>query len=90
MDTVGIKELRDNLSRILKMVEQGKVITVLRHGKGVVELRPTKGDRAQELSERLRTKKVLGGGTGKIGPLKSVVNRKPERPVSDLVVEERR
>jgi antitoxin (DNA-binding transcriptional repressor) of toxin-antitoxin stability system len=90
MDTVGIKELRDNLSRILKMVEQGKVITVLRHGKGIVELRPTKGDRAREVSDRLREKKVLSGGTGKIGPLKTVVNRKPDQPVSDLVIEERR
>ena len=40
METIGVKELRDNLSRILKKVERGEVIRVLRHGRDVMELRP--------------------------------------------------
>jgi antitoxin (DNA-binding transcriptional repressor) of toxin-antitoxin stability system len=90
MESIGVKELRDNLSRILRKVESGKVIRVLRHGRGVVELRPVTVDAEQELVNRLEQMDVLGGGTGRIGPVKTVRNRKPHEPVSDLVREDRR
>ena len=45
MATIGIRELRDNLSRVIKRVEEGEVIRVLRHGKDVVELRPAEKKR---------------------------------------------
>ncbi|MBW1979719.1 MAG: type II toxin-antitoxin system prevent-host-death family antitoxin [Deltaproteobacteria bacterium] len=90
METIGVKELKNNLSRILKMVEQGKVIRVLRHGKDVVELRPIVKDEEQNLIDRLRSKGLLKGGTGKIGQVRTVANQKPHQPVSDLVVQDRR
>ena len=40
MESIGVKELRNHLSWIIRRVEQGDVIQVLRHGKRVVELRP--------------------------------------------------
>ena len=90
METIGVKQLRDNLSRILKKVEKGTAVRVLRHGKDVVELRPVTKAIEQELLNRLRDKDLLGGGTGKIGPVKTVKNLKPETPVSDLVILDRR
>ena len=90
MNTVGIKQLRDNLSRILKMVENGQVVTVLRHGREVVQLKPVENNREKDLLVRLREKRLSQGGTGKIGAIRTVKNRKPETQVSDLVIEERR
>lgn len=90
MESIGVKELRDHLSRILREVEQGRVVRVSRHGKGVVELRPVRTEAQKKIVNRLREADLLGGGTGKVGPVKTVRNRTPDRPVSDLVREDRR
>ena len=90
METIGVKQLRDNLSRILKSVEKGAVVRVLRHGRDVVELRPITKSVEQDLVNRLRDKDLLGGGTGKIGAVKIVRNVTPEMPVSDFVIQDRR
>jgi antitoxin (DNA-binding transcriptional repressor) of toxin-antitoxin stability system len=90
METIAVKQFRDNLSEILKRVEKGQLMRVLRHGKEVVELRPIDNKREQEISNRLKDKELLGGGTGVIGSVKSVKNRKPEMPISDLVTKDRR
>ena len=90
MESIGVKELRDNLSRILKKVENGSVIRVLRHGKAVVELQPLITNKEHIILNQLKEKDILGGGTGHISSIKSVKNLKPDRPVSDLVIEDRR
>jgi len=90
METVGVKELRDNLSRILKKVESGEIVRVLRHGKGIVEIRPVSTSPELELAHRLEARGFLRGGSGRIGPVKSVRNLKPDMPVSDFVIEDRR
>jgi len=90
MGSIGVRELRENLSRVLRKVEQGEVIRVLRHGKDVVELRPIRTQAEQEILNRLQRLDLLGGGTGRIGPVKTVRNRIPEKPVSDFVREDRR
>ncbi len=90
MENVGVKQLRDSLSHILKRVERGEVIRVLRHGKGILELRPIKKNEEQDFLDRLKNKHVLGGGTGEIGHVKKVRNLTPEMPISDIVVEDRR
>ncbi len=91
MEIVGIKQLRDNLSRILKRVESGEVVRVVRHGKDVVEMRPVTKDPGQELLIRLRDKNLLeGGGSRVIGSVKTVKNLTPQAPVSDLIAEDRR
>lgn len=90
METIGVKQLRDNLSRILKSVEKGAMVRVVRHGKDVVELRPITKSVEQDLVNRLRDKDLLGGGTGKIGAVKIVRNVTPKMPVSDFVIQDRR
>jgi antitoxin (DNA-binding transcriptional repressor) of toxin-antitoxin stability system len=39
MVKVGIAEAKDNLAKLIKLAEKGAVITILRHGHPVVELR---------------------------------------------------
>ncbi len=91
MASIGVKELRDNLSRILREVEKGKVIRVLRHGRDIVELRPVASSPEQELVRRLKQSDLLGGaGIGRVDPVKTVRNRMPDKPVSDFVAQDRR
>ncbi len=90
MNTIGVKELRDNLSLILRMVEKGTVVTVHRHGKDIAELRPAGRSDAAETVLELKRKGLLDGGSGVIGNIERVVNRKPEKPVSDIIAEDRR
>ena len=49
------------------MVENGEVVTVLRHGREVVKLKPVEKNREKELLARLRDKQLSQGGAGKIG-----------------------
>ena len=90
MENIGVKELRDNLSRILKKVENGEGVRVLRHGKAVVELQPLMVNKEQNLLNRLKKEDILGGGTGNIGAVKTIKNLKYDKPVSDIVIEDRR
>ncbi len=90
MQSIGVKELRDNISRIIRKVENGETVRVMRHGKGVLELHPITVMPEQRFSEQLKKKGVLSGGSGKINPVKTVKNLKPEKLVSNLVIEERR
>jgi antitoxin (DNA-binding transcriptional repressor) of toxin-antitoxin stability system len=90
MENIGVKELRDGLSSILKKVENGVVIRIMRHGKAVAELKPLMTNRKQLLLNNLKENDMLGGGSGSIGLLKSVKNRLPDGPVSDMIAEDRR
>ena len=90
MESIGVKQLRDKLTHFLKRVEKGEVIRVSRHGKQIVELRPTNQSPEQSLLHRLREKNIIGGGTGKIGAVKTVKNLRPDLPISELVIRERR
>lgn len=90
MEDIGVKELRDRLSNILRKVEGGQVIRIVRHGKAVAELRPLLASKEQRLINKLKEDDLLGGGSGNVGMLKSVKNQLPDRPVSDLITEDRR
>ncbi len=90
MESIGVKELRNNLSRILRMVEEGKTIRVMRHGKTVVELRPVGANMLHNMIKRLKERDLSEGGTGVIGPIQSVKNRKPGTQISDYISEDRR
>jgi prevent-host-death family protein len=90
MEKIGVKEFRDRLGQILSKVEKGQVIRILRHGREVVELRPINVDREDRFVYNLAEKNLIAGGSGRVGPVRTVKNRKPETPVSDLIVEERR
>ncbi len=90
METLGIKELRDNLSGILRRVEEGEIIQVQRHGKGIAELRPVQNSKTQEAILQMTKRGLLMGGSGVVGDLKTIRNQKPKKPISDIVIEDRR
>ena len=90
MENIGVRQFRDNLSQILKRVEQGEIIKIVRHGQDIAELRPIERNIEQQVLNRLQISDIIGGGKGEIGTVKTVKNLKPDRPVSDIVSEDRR
>ncbi|MBW2369210.1 MAG: type II toxin-antitoxin system Phd/YefM family antitoxin [Deltaproteobacteria bacterium] len=90
METIGVKQLRDNISAILVKVQQGETIRILRHGKDIAELCPIAHSPEQKLLDNLKKGNQTMGGSGKIGPIRSAKNINPEKPISDLILEDRR
>ena len=90
METVGVKELREALSRVLREVEKGRGVRIVRHGVPIAELQPVPRDRAQSVQKQLRDSGLLGGGGGRVGRIGRVPGRGKGKSVSDLVLEERR
>ncbi len=79
---VGIRDLRDNLSKHLARVRAGQKITVTDHGKPVARI---VGIKRPSQFERLVAE-------GRIAPGKRTARPKPLAigPISDLVAEQRR
>ena len=82
--SIGIRELRDTLSRQLDRVREGHTITVTDHGRPIARIVPIEG---QSVYERLVAE-------GKITPASSPKGHVPEpvvsgATVSDLIAEQR-
>lgn len=83
---VGIRELRDHLSRYLEQVQQGEEITVTDRGKAVARILPLSGERTIDRLIR----------EGLVAPARRPKRRELPPPikvngtVSDLIVEQRR
>ncbi|MGY1746736.1 type II toxin-antitoxin system Phd/YefM family antitoxin [Blastococcus sp. SYSU D00695] len=85
MSTVGVRELRDGLSRYLAEVRTGSTVTVTDHGRPVARLVPV--DQPTAL-ERLIAEGVVQPPQRRKGPLPEPV--RAQGPVSDLVADQRR
>jgi len=59
MDSVGVRELRQNLSVYLRRVEAGESLKVLSRGRVVAELRPATPDRDEAWRELLSRPGVI-------------------------------
>ena len=82
---VGIRELRDHLSRYLERVQRGEEVVVTDHGRAIARVLPMSGERT---IDRLIAQ-------GLVTPAKQPKRKRPRPlrtagPVSDLVAEQRR
>ena len=82
--SIGVRELRDTLSKQLDRVREGHTITVTDHGRPIARIVPIEG---QSIFERLVAE-------GKITPARSAKRHVPEplvagATVSDLIAEQR-
>lgn len=75
MNTVGVAELRQNLSRYLRQVEKGERLVVTDHNKPIAELGPLSG--APSALDRL-------GATGRVVPPRTRVLPKPVKTDGDV------
>ena len=49
MESLGVRELRDRLSQVIRSVEKGQTVRIVRHGVAVAELQPIPKDRGQQI-----------------------------------------
>jgi len=89
VSSVGVRDLRDNLSEYLRRVREGERLVITDRGKPIGELRPTAGGRNAERARALVRKGAANWSGGKPKGL-----RHAPRPqaglVSDAVIEDRR
>ena len=84
---VGIRELKNGLSRYLKRVQKGESVVVTEHGRPVARIVPV-GIPAD--LERLMSDGRLTWSGRRFRPPAKAPRPKPGRPVSDYVGEDRR
>lgn len=88
-DSIGIRELNSKLSAILRRVRKGESITVTDRGRAVAVIVPAGDGRTGPILEQLaRTGRITWSGGKPTGCRNPPRNR--GRPVSDLVIEDRR
>jgi prevent-host-death family protein len=89
MITVGIRELKNNLSYYLRGVKRGRPVTITERGQSVAILMPAETSADASLARELNRKGIgtWKGGKPRGGSRSVVIKGKP---VSQIVVDERR
>jgi prevent-host-death family protein len=83
--SIGVRELRDGLSRHLARVRAGATLTVTDHGRPVARIVPVNGPNALErLTAEGRVRSPAASGRGRPKPVRA------SGMVSDLLDEQRR
>lgn len=82
---VGVRELRDGLSRHLAAVREGRTVTVTDHGRPIARIVPI--GRPSRLEQLIAEGKVVPGKRAK-RPAPDPV--RASGPVSDLIADQRR
>ena len=89
MATVGVRELKNRLSRYLRDVKRGRPITVTERGRSVAILIPADNHPDAQIARELSRKGIGSWKGGKPkGASRPVVIK--GKPVSQIVLEERR
>lgn len=85
--TVGVRELRQNLSVYLEEIKQGRSLIVTDHGRHVAVLRPLPP--ATSVLDRLVAEGKATPPTLRIADLRPPLDEKLEKPVSQILQEMR-
>ncbi len=84
--TVGVRELKSNLSAYLEKAQNGQTIIITSHGKPVAQLTPAR----EELMERVKALQAAGliswSGKNPVVKKPKVINRSGKQ-VSDIYLE---
>ncbi|HET7291157.1 MAG TPA: type II toxin-antitoxin system prevent-host-death family antitoxin [Vicinamibacteria bacterium] len=90
MASVGVRELRDNLSEYLRRVRQGELVVITDRGKPIGELGPAAEGRAIERARALVRSGAATWSGGKPRGLSRAPRARAGRLISDAVLEDRR
>jgi prevent-host-death family protein len=85
---VGIRELKEHLSKYMAQVKQGQSIVITEHGKPVGRIVP-EGQSLEDRVEALRQAGVIAWDGRKLKRIKPPAVNKSDKLVSDIVVEMR-
>ena len=89
LGSVGVRDLRDNLSEYLRRVKQGELLVITDRGKAIGELGPAARGRSVERARALVRQGIASWSGGKPKGL-SAAPRPRAGLVSEAVVEDRR
>jgi prevent-host-death family protein len=87
---VGVRDLKNSLSRYLAEVREGKELVVTDHGHPIARLVPLRGSSTERLAELIATGEVTPATKPHDGWLPEPVSTEQGATVSDLVTEQRR
>ncbi|MBW2429814.1 MAG: type II toxin-antitoxin system prevent-host-death family antitoxin [Deltaproteobacteria bacterium] len=92
MISAGIKELKNNLSRYLSQVKKGEDILVTERGKAIARIikEDSKDIYLREMLSPLIVKGIIKLPSQKIDRTISTPVKLPGKPVSEMVIEDRR
>jgi prevent-host-death family protein len=86
---ISVRELKEHLSKYLRLVQAGEPVLITRHEKPVARLEPVHTVEAVDPADRLRSAQGVVWSGGK--PRGSRVRLEPgARSASDMVLEDRR
>ena len=87
-ERVGVRELRQNLSRWLRRVENGESFEVTDRGRPVAELRPLASDDDDVITRLAREGRIARIGRGSLADLPPPLPAPPgSRPLSEILDE---
>lgn len=90
VDSVGVRELRQNLSVYLRRIEQGETLRVTDHGRPVALLTPIPQTGSTVLDQLEAEGRLEQRARGRRRPLPKPHPRTPgEPPLSELIIRER-
>lgn len=87
--TVGVRELKSQLSKYLRQVKSGRTVVITEHGKVVAQLGPI----GQSVEEKMKTmvNAGLAEWNGKrLPPVKLVARLRGKKTVAEMLLEDRR
>jgi prevent-host-death family protein len=88
---VNVRDLRAHLSRYLRDVAAGEIVTIGSRGRRpIARLVPVEDDPEREKLSELAEAGVIKLGAGKPGSHRPVRSRRSRRTVAEIVIEDRR
>ncbi|MBM4424039.1 MAG: type II toxin-antitoxin system prevent-host-death family antitoxin [Chloroflexi bacterium] len=87
--TVGVRELKSQLSKYLRQVKAGRTVVITEHGKAVAQLSPAE-QTVEEKLEAMRRAGLIRWNGKKLKPMKPVAKVKEGYSVAQLIIEDRR
>jgi len=86
--TVGIRELKSQLSRYVRQVKSGATVVITERGKPVGRIVPLEPSLETRLQQLVETGHIAWSGC-KLAPRVPVARTRGERTVADLLLEDR-
>lgn len=86
--TVGVRELKTQLSKYLRQVKAGRTIVITEHGKTVGRIIPSGLSLTERMAELQRAGIVTWNGK-KLKPMKPVAKTRGPKTVAELLIKDR-
>lgn len=87
--TVGVRELKTQLSKYLRHVKAGRIVVITERGKAVGRIVPEKASLEERL-EALQRAGIIRWSGKKLKPMKPVARLKEGHSIAQLIIEDRR